>query len=484
MWLLPSRCRPANLARFFDAYRKTGGSTPGLVLLGPSDDARSHAPNENPYPALPLGWSYVICAGDRQGEKIAEVWDQIKDCAWFGLIGDDCVPETAGWDKALVGGLSPSVHIVSCDDGWQAPTRIGNCWVMSGEIVRALGYIFPPPLQHLYVDDLWETIGREAKVWRVNMLVRVAHRHVLKGEAEADETHRGVYGDDATEHTGGLWPEDGATWERWQREDKAGAIAAARALRPAEDANAEAAEKQRLEQRLARARTRRVLIATPSAHPKIEFAKSLFATAFVLQQYCVECDFIYTAGSSNLPKARNGLAAHFLASRYTDLLFIDDDMGWAPGAVMRLLASDHPVVAAAGLKKTDTAKTWCLKLLPGTEGGMLTDDMGAIEVFTVGTGMMRIAREALEAIIAARPDLKLENVDADMPEDVKNLAYRFFAFGPNDEGEDYTFCQLYRSVGGEIWVDQDITLSHTGDKSWTGKFADSMTVLQDVEIAA
>jgi hypothetical protein len=76
-----------------------------------------------------------------QGEKLAEVWDHVKHCSWLGLIGDDCVPETPGWDRKMVAALD-GANIVSCDDGWQAPQRIANCWIMAGDLVRTVGYIF------------------------------------------------------------------------------------------------------------------------------------------------------------------------------------------------------------------------------------------------------------------------------------------------------------------------------------------------------
>src|SRR5215469_15503466 len=141
MWLLPSRGRPANLARFFVAYRSTSGSTPGMVLVD-CDDYAAHAAD---YARLdfPLGWFLRVTTGATQHDKIREVWDWVKDCAWLGLIGDDCVPITKHWDRGLVERLDGS-NIVSCEDGWQAPKRLGNCWIMAGELVRAVGYIFPP----------------------------------------------------------------------------------------------------------------------------------------------------------------------------------------------------------------------------------------------------------------------------------------------------------------------------------------------------
>src|ERR1043165_4666319 len=355
MWLLPSRERPANLARFFDAYKKTGATTPGLVLLGPADGERFD------YPSLPFGWSYVVCARDTQGEKIAEVWPQIESCTWFGLIGDDCVPETPGWDRRLVDSLD-GANIVSCDDGWLAPARLGNCWVMSGDLVRNVGYIFAPRMRHLYVDDLWEEIGRGAQCWTVLMDVKVAHRHVLTGEAPADATHRAVYGADRSDPSRGMWPGDTEAFEAWKEFDRAHVIAEVVKLRQDKGLAIEAAKVAAVKAAIfERLKTRSVMIATPSAHPALEYAQSLFTTASELTAKGVRANLMTINGSSHLPKARNHLVAHFLAGDFTDLLFVDDDMGWDPDAVIRLLASDKPVIGAVGRKKSDKVE-WCPRL--------------------------------------------------------------------------------------------------------------------------
>jgi hypothetical protein len=227
LWLLPSRARPGNLARFFAAYEKTGGSTPGVVILDAADEKANRPAYHETRRQLPLGWSLRITDGVTQGEKLAELWPELVGAGWLGLIGDDCVPETPAWDRKMVGALD-GANIVSCNDGWQAPRRLGNCWIMAGDLVRGVGYIFPPGLQHLYVDDVWETIGQAAQCWRCLMSVRVEHRHVLKGEADADETHRRVYGSNTSNALGGLWPQDGEAYERWKALDAPRAVNAAR----------------------------------------------------------------------------------------------------------------------------------------------------------------------------------------------------------------------------------------------------------------
>lgn len=489
MWLLPSKARPASLVRFFAAFEKTGGSTPGLVLI----DAEDWNEREDAYDAikLPLGWAWAITGIGcfTQGQKIAAVWPDIIGSAWIGLIGDDCVPETDAWDRRMVQALD-GANVVSCNDGWQAPRRLGNCWVMAGDVLRAVGYIFPPGLQHLYVDDVWEAIGQAAQCWRCLMSVRVAHRHVLKGEAEADDTHRAVYGSNGSNALGGLWPTDGEAYERWKALDAQRAVDAVITLRAERGLSVtaaigdEAADPLAVERQVQeRLKTRCVLIATPShGRPALKFAESMVETATVLTRLGVEFNFLTVEGSSNLPRARNTLVAWFRsAEKYTDLLMIDDDMRWDAMAVVRLIASDKDVIGAVGRKKQDKP-AWCVRVAPETlaaGGTTLQGPMQSLEVETVGTGMLKMTRECIERMVVARPDLKMDPRDNEMPEEIRALYHRLFQFGELEEGEDYTFCFRWREAGGSVWVDPSITLGHIGSKDYTGTFMDSLTVVQE-----
>ncbi len=226
------------------------------------------------------------------------------------------------------------------------------------------------------------------------------------------------------------------------------------------------------ESRLARARSRSVYIATPIArHPVRQYTTSLARTLVHLDRLGIRWWLQNTVGSSNLPRARNDLAAGFLASDYDDMLFIDDDMGFKPNDVVRLLASDQDLIGGVGCKKvmrpdTDPAK-WCLHTL---NGPVTQDDMGAIEVAAVGTGFLKISRAVFQRIIMARPHWKRSGWP-NMPAAAKAFYYRFFAFDPDDPeeaGEDIAFCREWRMLGGRVWVDPKIRLIHVGEYEYTG----------------
>jgi hypothetical protein len=470
MWLLPSLNRPASLRRFFDAYRATGGSTPGAVIIDHAD----YAANETAYRllALPPGWFIWQTAGVTQGDKFREVWDRLAPGAWLGYIGDDCVPETWEWDKRLVETLD-GTNFVSCDDAWQAPQRAGNCWVVGGKLIRAVGCFFPPGLHHLFIDDVWELIGRATGCWQQRMDVRVRHENVLKGDAPPDGTHRRVYGSGFTaavpgpDRHAGLWAGDEQVFLRWRAEALPALIAAVAALRETREP-----DRRDEEARQRRLKSRTVMICTPIARaPAWQYTMALAESCVLLQQLGIRFYFATIVGSSNLPRARNLLAAKFLASDATDLMFIDDDIGWRPPDLMRLLASEHPLIAGVGRRKSDKPNSdpsvWCCHFLPGSEQGFARDAAGNIEVMRVGTGFMRIERQVFEQMMQAHPEWRRHGM-SDMTPAEARFNYQFFVFGEDNEGEDDVFCDRWRALGGRIFIDPSLELSHVGEKAYSG----------------
>jgi hypothetical protein len=240
--------------------------------------------------------------------------------------------------------------------------------------------------------------------------------------------------------------------------------------------------------RLARARSRSMFIATPIArHPVRQYTFSLAKTLVHLAQLGIDSWMQQVVGNSNLPRARNELVASFLASDYTDLLFIDDDMGWQPNDVVRLLASEQDVIGGVGCKKVMCADTeiskWCLRAL---NGPLVQDEMGALEVEAVGTGFMKITRTVFEKMIAAHPDWKRRGWPR-MPEAVRAWYYQFFRFDPNDVdeiGEDIAFCHTWRALGGTVWIDPTIKLVHVGEHEYTGNLDALLEALPEQRVSA
>jgi hypothetical protein len=234
------------------------------------------------------------------------------------------------------------------------------------------------------------------------------------------------------------------------------------------------------ERRKARAMSRSVMIATPVARaPCWQYTVSLCETSMLLQRLGIKFLLQFVVGSSNLPAARNELCARFLASPCTDLMFIDDDMQWRASDVVRLLATTAPIAGGVGRKRVDKPNSdpdvWCGHPDLGADGTLTQGDMGFVRFKKAGTGFLKISREALEQIIAAKPEWKGRGKDT-MPEEVREKYYRFFKFADDETeiGEDFDFCNTWAALGGEIWIDPEIVLGHVGEKTYSGAICELM----------
>ncbi|MDQ0305328.1 hypothetical protein [Ancylobacter polymorphus] len=229
--------------------------------------------------------------------------------------------------------------------------------------------------------------------------------------------------------------------------------------------------------RLERMKSRSVMVCTPVArNPVWQYTQGLASTMMTLLEHGIPCSFQFVVGGSVICKARNELVAHFLASRFTDLIFIDDDMEWSPNDVLRLLASDKQVIGGVGRmrveKPNSDPEVWCWRPLTDAAGGLNQDEMGAIEVRGVGAAMLRIHRSVFEAMIAAHPEWKRPGA-RDWPEEIRANYHEFFA-QTAEASEDYLFCNRWRDLGGAVWVDPQITLGHVGSYTYRGSVSEML----------
>ena len=186
---------------------------------------------------------------------------------------------------------------------------------------------------------------------------------------------------------------------------------------------------------------------------------------------------IVAPGHADLCDIRNTLFAECYANpTYTDMLFVDSDVFWEPGAVERLVS--HPVDLVAGVypRRADDAG-YPIRTLPGPcmtvdpLTGEYKDD-GIIQVAGLPTGLMRISRNCIEKMIAAYSDRWYAQ-----PNVSTKKAWNVFEFNVADHermGEDINFCRLWRNIGGTVWADPHLLLHHHGEKTFSGRLIEHM----------
>jgi hypothetical protein len=442
MWFIPSRGRPAQCQALLDATVRHGMVAGGAVITDADDDS----PFEYQAIRYPAGWAHLVLPPGTPGiaESIRAAYRCSPNESWYGLISDDNTVETDGFEAALVEAAG-EWGIASANDLWQAREdvsvgRMHGATVFGGELVRALGWWVPDGFSHLYIDDVWETLGRHLGNWRTLMDVVTPHHHPFKTGATPDETTARVNAADIAQA-------DRDRFAKWLEADADADLLRARTAMWAAKGLS-----------LDLARSRSVMLATPVYRDVSPwYAAAMADTRVLLTRLGIRNELRIVAGHSIIHQVRNELAAKLLTSTHSDLIFIDADMAWNPWDVVRLLATGRPLIAGVGRKKSPKPdgdpSVWCFAGIQGTENAVRQDRAGCLEVASVGTGFMLLNRSVLEAMRPAYGE-------------------RLFGYEINEDGEetseDITFCNRWRRLGGEVWIDPSIALRHFGAAEYSG----------------
>lgn len=170
------------------------------------------------------------------------------------------------------------------------------------------------------------------------------------------------------------------------------------------------------------------------------------------------------SGNAMIGDCRGLIVAKFLESDATDLVFIDSDVTWESGALLRLV--DAPVDFVAGIypHRRDPV-AFCVQYLDKPD--LYADpETGLLEVKGVPAGFMRLSRSMLEQMVAQYPDTQFYCPEA--PNDTVHDLFGPYRIGKLKFGEDYSFCARWRDIGGKVWIDPEIAMGHTGYKTFMG----------------
>jgi hypothetical protein len=180
---------------------------------------------------------------------------------------------------------------------------------------------------------------------------------------------------------------------------------------------------------------------------------------------------------SLISRARNTLTAKFLATKEsTHLMFIDADIGWEPWHLLALLNHDKDVIGGLYPMKTIPVK-WCVNGIPGAQDN---DPNGLLEVTKTGTGFLLMKRHVFEKL-KGHPAVKPFNNDIGLPAELNEHMKTYFDTAVRENryySEDWTFCENWRDLGGQVFVDKRILLRHVG--TYTFDFATQDQLYKDL----
>ena len=228
----------------------------------------------------------------------------------------------------------------------------------------------------------------------------------------------------------------------------------------------------------------KVLVATPTYDGKTwaKFTLSLLDSVLAAARARILVNWRVMPGMVYVDMARNKLVREFLASDADDLVFIDADQAWPAEAFVRLLGWDKDVVGAVPpMKRRKQGRDFPVALLYDGEGRPRVEpETGLLRAAVLGTGMLRIRRCVFEKMLAEVGEDELLVIENNANGTEAQRYFEFFSErkdGTRKFGEDVHFSRLWRSLGGKLWVDPDVTFEHWGTYEWAGNLHEHLQSL-------
>jgi hypothetical protein len=223
----------------------------------------------------------------------------------------------------------------------------------------------------------------------------------------------------------------------------------------------------------------------------------------------------FCKNDSLVSRARNNLVAKAMNDpNMTHILFIDSDISWDPYDILKLLLCEKSLVGGVYpmkhyfweklVQNKDATKTpieeWIdrknnnevlskyisdtdmiqynlLKYNINYKDPFMKIESNLAEVRHLANGFMMIQRQTIESMMLSFPSTKYIDDVSFLVGDENKFAYALFDCGVEDGhyfSEDWLFCHRWSQMGGKIYVDVTICLTHTGSEDFRGNFLSSI----------
>lgn len=183
MLILPTKGRPLSLKRFVRLYNETSATLPIHVVFDAADAGQYNDIE------TPAHWKRVsVAAGTSLGGIFTKLFQKYPNEPYYGMVADDVVPETSGWDVIMAELCQPDKIVWGRDDIQNEKLPVHP--FIGGDLVRKLGWWSAPGLKHWFVDNVWKNLAGALDCGLYLPQVKMTHLHPVNGRAGMDKTYR------------------------------------------------------------------------------------------------------------------------------------------------------------------------------------------------------------------------------------------------------------------------------------------------------
>lgn len=182
--ILPSRSRPEKVAEAVEYLLDLSTISDICVAI---DDDQSEL-----YPRIE-GVIYEVNPRLRMNGTLNLVATKYADkYETIFFLGDDHHVRTKAWDEKLYESIKARGFGLAYGDDKLQGEQLATAVMMSTNIIKAIGFMAPPKLIHLYMDNFWMSLGLALNCLDYVPDVVIEHMHYAAGKAPIDEQYAEV----------------------------------------------------------------------------------------------------------------------------------------------------------------------------------------------------------------------------------------------------------------------------------------------------
>lgn len=200
----------------------------------------------------------------------------------------------------------------------------------------------------------------------------------------------------------------------------------------------------------------KVVFAVPTIRkPYQATLDALAASVPLLDAAGLEHAMVSEIGCPYISAARSKMLRKALDAQADVVVFIDHDVSWAPGDLLKLIQTEGDVVAGLYRFKRPEVEYMGQVLTQADGTPMVRESDGALKGYCAPAGFLKITRKCVQRFIEKYPELCYGDRCSPSVDLFNHGAHKGVWYG-----EDYAFCRNWRDAGGELWIVPDINVDH------------------------
>jgi hypothetical protein len=182
----PTRERPKRFCEMVDSFYATTKNSYLLAIVDQDDPCLKEYQAIHKANHLFELWETQFADNTT---RINKAFERFPDYPFYHITNDDVIYRTNEWDTHLANVLMKRSGVAFGNDLIHKDNLCVTPFI-SGDVVRALGWLQMPRLRHLYGDNTWMLLGKLLGNLFYLEDVVIEHMHHEVGKAEMDETYR------------------------------------------------------------------------------------------------------------------------------------------------------------------------------------------------------------------------------------------------------------------------------------------------------